>query len=209
MLHSIKTDLLLHQWLSGVLHDSEHKGYWWMRWRSPKRPVFHCHAHVYLCIWGRAGGGLREKAESAFCIRYWFLIRGPRYKHLSMLYTVLAQLRILFAAPSALWKWIMCRWESRLKCGQQRTFSKCLCSLKAIPERRDRLKERGEKALAVSCLHCVLMTLISNSWGIITLISTDSACRPSLDNTHSLCWHPTITYTHTNTHAKNVQVCRK
>lgn len=40
--------------------------------------------------------------ESAVCIRYWFLIRGLRYKHLSMLYMVPAQLRILFAAPSAL-----------------------------------------------------------------------------------------------------------
>lgn len=189
MLHSIKTDLLLHQCLSGVLHDSEHKGYWWMRWRSPKRPVFHCHVHVYLCVWG--GMGMREgeeKAESAFCIRYWFLIRRPRYKHLSMLYTVPAQLRILFAAPSALWKWIMCRWESRLKCGQQRTFSKCLCSLKAIPERGEISRRReGEKACAVSCLHCILMILISNSWGIITLIWTDSACRTLLDNTRGLC----------------------
>lgn len=43
-----------------------------------------------------------EKAESAFCIRYWFLIRGLRDKHLSMLYTVPAQLRILFATPPAL-----------------------------------------------------------------------------------------------------------
>lgn len=160
-----------------------------MRWRSPKRPVFHCHVNVYLCIWGGVGRrAWGEKAESAFCIRYWFLIRGLRYKHLSMLYMVPAQLRILFAAPSALWKWIMCRWESRLKCSQQRTFSKCLCSLKAIPERGEiGWRREGEKACAVSCLHCVLMTLISNSWGIITLIWTDSACRPSLDNTHSLC----------------------
>lgn len=154
MLHSIKTDLLLHQSLSGVLHDSKHKGYWWMRWSFPNRPVSHCHVHVYLCIWGKGGGKRKEggeKAESAFCIRYWFLISGLRYKHLSMLYIVPAQLRILSPAPSALWKWIMCRWESRLKCGQQRTFSKCLCYLKAVPERgeisrrREFERERGRK----------------------------------------------------------------
>lgn len=148
-----------------------------------KRPVFHCHVHVYWCWrwgWGRD--------QSAFWIRYWFLIRGPRYKHLSMFCTVLVQLRILFAAPSALWKWIMCRWESWLKCGQQQTFSKCLCSLKAIPERRDISRRRKrEKVCAVPCLHCVLMTLISNSWEIITSIWTDSACRMSLDNICRLC----------------------
>lgn len=141
---------------------------------------------MFICVFG-VGLGRRGKgkAESAFCIRYWFLIRRPRYKHLSMLYTVPVQLRILFAAPSALWKWIMCRWESRLKCGQQRTFSKCLCYLKAVPERGKIGWREGEKA--VSCLHCLLMTLISNSWGIITLIWTDPACRTSLDNTRSLC----------------------
>lgn len=143
---------------------------------------------VYLGWAGKNKEGGAEKAESAFCIRYWFFIRGLRYKHLSMLYTVPAQLRILFAAPSALWKWIMCRWESRLKCGQQRTFSKCLSSLKAIPERGEvGWRSEGENAFAVSYLHCVLMTLISNSSGIITLIWTDSACRTLLDNTRSLC----------------------
>lgn len=59
--------------------------------------------HVYLCIWGRVRRrACGEKAESAFCIRYWFLIRRLRYKHLSMLYTLPAQLRILFATPPAL-----------------------------------------------------------------------------------------------------------
>lgn len=150
---------------------------------------------VYLGVgWG---GGRVEKRQNAFCIRYWFLIRGLRYKHLSMLHTVPAQLRILFATPSALWKWIMCRWESRLKCGQQRTFSKCLCSLKAIPERGEIGWWRdGEKAFPA--LHCALMTLISNSWGIITLIWTDSECRPSLDNTKSVSTQQS--HTHANTH---------
>lgn len=60
--------------------------------------------YVCICVFGgklgrRTGG---EKAESAFCIRYWFLIRGLRYQHLSMLYMEQAQLRILFAAPFAL-----------------------------------------------------------------------------------------------------------
>ena len=141
MLHSLKTDLLLYQCLSRVSHDSECKGYWWMRWLSPKGPVFHCHVHVFFL-----GGG--QRAESAFCIRYWFLIRGPRYKHLSMLYTVPAQLRILFAALSALWKWIMCRWESRLKCGQQRTFpSGCAPSKPFQKKARSAEGERERKCV--------------------------------------------------------------
>ncbi len=154
MLHYIKPDLSPHQWLSGALHDFKRKGHWWMRWCSQKRPVFHCHAHVCLRIWGRAGRvTAREKAESTFCIRYWFLIRGLRYKHLSMLYTVPAQLRILFAVPSALWKWIMCRWESRLKCGQQRTFFQMpLLPQSHSRKRRDLLKDWGSE-----CVCCFLL----------------------------------------------------
>lgn len=50
-----------------------------------------------LCADGAEG--LRKK--TAFSVWYWFLISGPRNKHLSVLYIVPVKLEILFDTPFA------------------------------------------------------------------------------------------------------------
>lgn len=81
---------------------------------------------MYLYVsgvgWGPGPGGWGRGA--VLCVRYWFLIRGLRSKHLSLLYTVPVQLGILFAPPLALLKVNYVQMIST-EVWPVRTFSKC------------------------------------------------------------------------------------
>lgn len=60
-----------------------------------------CVCNVSMYVFGVGWGpGLAGGGGALLCVRYWFLISGLRSKHLSMLYMVPVQLRILFTPPA-------------------------------------------------------------------------------------------------------------